>query len=248
MPGELPSLSTDQLAALIELHERGSLRAAAEGLFISEQGVRNRLIALEERLGVQLYRKRRGIRRQSPLTAEGEQLLPHARELLARARELGDLFRGEQGPQEIQLVASQYLIAYVLIDVVKKFHDAFPQIRVRLASRTEREIESALDDSHEFALGVAAPYEAHPDLIYHHLFSVLPTFVCAGLPRVRTGVSLEGYHTILWRDPCPPERYIKCWEPMAIGWRRCSGMKGGCCCMSSRCRTGCVARSVGERM
>src|SRR5687768_2796078 len=60
MIAEAPSLSTDQLAALVELHQQGSLRAAAETLFITEQGVRNRLVALEERLGVELYRKRRG--------------------------------------------------------------------------------------------------------------------------------------------------------------------------------------------
>lgn len=166
------SLSTDQLAALVELHHRGSLREAAESLFISEQGVRNRLLALEKQLGVELYRKRRGIRRQSPLTAEGERLLPAAQELLTRAKELGDLFRSERGPQVIQLVASQYLIAYVLIDVVKKFHRRFPQIRVRLAARTEEEIEAALAESPEFALGVAAPYNPHPDLAYRHLFSM----------------------------------------------------------------------------
>jgi DNA-binding transcriptional LysR family regulator len=165
------SLSTDQLAALVELHQRGSLREAAESLFISEQGVRNRLLALEKQLGVELYRKRRGVRRQSPLTADGERLLPSARELLVRAHELGDLFRSERGPQVIQLVASGYLIAYILIDVVKKFHRKFPHIRVRLAARTEEEIEATLAESPEFSLGVAAPYTSHPDLAYRHLFS-----------------------------------------------------------------------------
>ena len=72
---EAPSLSTDQLAALVELARQGSLRAAAGVLHISEQGVRNRLVALESRLGVELYRKRRGIRRTAPLTEEGRTLL-----------------------------------------------------------------------------------------------------------------------------------------------------------------------------
>lgn len=166
------SLSTDQLAAVVELSLHGSLRAAAEALFITEQGLRNRLIALEERLGVELYRKRRGIRKRSPLTADGERLLPHARHLLARVRELGDLFQAESEPQAIELVASQYLIAYVLIDVVRRFHAAHPQIRVRLSARSEQEIETTLLESVEFALGVAAPYEANPELEYHHLFSM----------------------------------------------------------------------------
>lgn len=169
---EAPSLSTDQVAALVAVHRLGSLRAAADSLFVTEQGLRNRLLALEEKLGVELYRKRRGIRRQSPLTSEGERLLPLAIDLLARAQEIQLLFRGEAGPQEVQLVASQYLIAYVLIDVVQKFHAKFPQIHVRLSARTELELEAALANSLEFALGVAAPYESRTDLIYHHLFSM----------------------------------------------------------------------------
>ena len=52
----LPSVSTDQVAAFVELSRRGSLRAAAATLHLTEQGVRNRLVALEERLRVELYR------------------------------------------------------------------------------------------------------------------------------------------------------------------------------------------------
>ena len=153
-----PSLSTDLVAAFVQLAEVGSLRGAAEALFISEQGLRSRLLALEERLGVELYRKQRGLRRRTPLTSQGQQLLPHARSFLERAGELADLFREGSGPQEVNVVASQYLIAYVLIAAVQRFHAAFPQIHVRLSARTEREIEAALVGSLEYSLGVAAPY------------------------------------------------------------------------------------------
>lgn len=172
MPDSLPSLSTDQIAAFVELARRGSIRAAAEGLFITEQGLRSRLIALEQRLGVQLYRKRRGMRRTTPLTPQGQQFLPHAEAFLERAGELGDLFRAVESAREVDVVASQYLIAYVLIDVVRRFHTAFPQIHVRLSARTEHEIEEALRASVEFSFGVAAPYESSPDLEYRHLFAM----------------------------------------------------------------------------
>ena len=173
MPDSLPSLSTDQVAAFVELARRGSIRAAAEGLFITEQGLRSRLIALEERLGVQLYRKSRGMRRTTPLTPQGQQFLPHAEAFLERAAELGDLFNADAGAaREVDVVASQYLIAYVLIDVVRQFHAANPAIHVRLAARTEHEIEEALRASVEFSFGVAAPYESSPDLEYRHLFAM----------------------------------------------------------------------------
>jgi DNA-binding transcriptional LysR family regulator len=169
---QAPSLSTDQLAAFVELARRGSLHAAAEELHITEQGVRNRLIALESRLGVELYRKRRGIRRTVPLTEEGRRLLPHARAFLDRARELSELFGDSAEPREVHVVASQYLIAYALIDVVRRFHTAEPGIRIRLSALTEQEIDAAVGTDPQITLGVAAPYEVSTELDYRHWFSM----------------------------------------------------------------------------
>ena len=169
---DVPSLSTDQLAALVQLAQQGSLRAAAEVLHISEQGVRNRLVALEQRLGAQLYRKRRGVRRGTPLTEDGRRLLPHAIQFLERAGQLGELFDQAAEPREVHVVASQYLIAYLLIDAVRRFHAAEPGIRVRLSARTEQEIDEELRSDPQITLGVAAPYEASPELEYRHLFSM----------------------------------------------------------------------------
>jgi DNA-binding transcriptional LysR family regulator len=166
------SLSTDQAAALIELSRQGSLRRAAEVLHITEQGLRNRLLALEGRLDVELYHKQRGPRRGAVLTHQGRQFLPHALAFLERARQLAELFSGSEEPREIHVAATQYLILYVLIDAVRRFHTAFPRIRVRLSNRTESEIESALLQEPELAFGVAAPYESAPQLEYRHLFSL----------------------------------------------------------------------------
>src|SRR5687767_3402029 len=169
---DLPSLSTDQMAALVELARQGSLRAAADVLYLSEQGVRSRLIALESRLGVELYRKRRGIRRSAPLTQEGRRFLPHAIAFLESAGELTELFRESAEPREVRVVASQYLIAYALIDVVRRFHAAEPTIRIRLSARTEQEIQEAVRQDPRVTLGVAAPYEVSTDLEYRHWFSM----------------------------------------------------------------------------
>ncbi len=167
-----PSLSTDQVAAFVELAQAGSLRLAAESLHLTEQGVRSRLISLEGRLGVSLYHKQRGPRRRSPLTREGELFLPHANALLERTKQLADLFSRRAGPTEVHIAATQYLTLYVLIDAVRAFHRAFPSIRVRLSTRTERDIEDALLREPGLAFGVAAPYEAGGDLEYLHLFSL----------------------------------------------------------------------------
>src|SRR5215471_17314124 len=166
------SLSTDQVAAFVELARQGSLRAAARVLHVTEQGVRNRLLALEKRFRVELYRKIRGIRRSSPLTEEGRRFLPHAQAFLERANQLAEVLGGPTQPHEIHVAATQYLILYVLIDAVRRFHAAFPNFLVRLSTPTEKEIETALMDDPDIALGVAAPYESSAELDYLHLFSM----------------------------------------------------------------------------
>src|SRR2546421_12623783 len=117
----IPSLSTDQVAAFVELARQGDLRRAAKVLHVTEQGVRNRLLTLEARLGVELYRKARGPRRSQPLTEQGRLFLPHAHAFLERAAQLVEVFRTAAGPEEIHVAATQYLILYVLIDAVRRF-------------------------------------------------------------------------------------------------------------------------------
>lgn len=175
MSGAIPSLSTDQVSAFVEVARQGSLRRAAGVLVITEQGLRNRLLSLEQRLGVELYKKRRGLRRATQLTENGRQFLPHAVAFLERARELGELFAGDvdpHQPREVHVAASQYLILYVLIDAVRKFHAAFPHVHVRLSTQTEQQIEQTLLDSPDVAMGVAAPYEPSSELEYQHLLSM----------------------------------------------------------------------------
>src|SRR5919106_6142148 len=126
MEEPLPALSTDQIAAFVELSRHGQIRAAAEVLGITEQGLRNRLLTLEQRLHVELYRKSRGPRRSAVLTDQGRRFLPHAIGFLERARELCRAIDVEAGAQEIRVVSSQYLIRYLLIDVLKEFGKSAP--------------------------------------------------------------------------------------------------------------------------
>jgi DNA-binding transcriptional LysR family regulator len=168
----LPSLSTEQVATFVYLARLGSIRGAAEALYVTEQGARSRLLALEQELGIPLYHKRRGMRRSTPLTEAGRRFLPKAVAFLEHAQALRELFEAAAPAGEIRVAASQYLIAYVLIDAVRKFHAAQPHMQVRLSAHTEQEIEQALLASGEMDFGVAAPYESSPELEYRHLFSM----------------------------------------------------------------------------
>ena len=171
MMDSIPSVSTEQVAAFVEVARRGSLREAARESHVTEQGLRSRLLTLEKRLGVELYHKSRGRRLRSPLTPQGEAFLPHARAFLDRARQMGELF-GTAGPREVHVAATEYLTLYVLIGAVRRFHASNPGVRVRLSTRTEAEVEAVLLRDPDVDLGVAAPYESGAELDYHHLFSL----------------------------------------------------------------------------
>lgn len=168
----LPHLSTDQVAAFVEVARHGQIRAAAATLTITEQGLRNRLLALESQLGVELYRKVRGPRRSTLLTEAGHRFLPHAVAFLERAGELCRAFEIDGGAQEIRVVSSQYLIRYVLIGVLARFRVEAPSIHVRISTMNERDVEDVLRTDSEVALGLAAPYEPSTDLDYVELFSM----------------------------------------------------------------------------
>lgn len=165
-------LSTDQVAAFVELARSGSLRSAAVTLGITEQGVRNRLLILERRLGVELYRKSRGPRRSTPLTVQGHALLPAALAFLSHGAALAEAAGGKANLAEVNIAASHYLISYLLIDATLHFRAAQPGVRVTLHARTEQEIESSLRSDPELACGFAAVYEASPDLVYRDLFAM----------------------------------------------------------------------------
>jgi DNA-binding transcriptional LysR family regulator len=179
MAESLPYLTTDQVRAFVELSRHGQIRAAARVLGITEQGLRNRLLALEGELGIELYRKYRGPRRAALLTEHGRLFVPHALAFLERAQELCRTFAIETGTQEIRLAASQYLIRYVLIDVLGQFRKREPAIHVRVSTMTEREVEDALLREPDVAFGLAAPYEPSPDLDYHELFAMTWSLICA---------------------------------------------------------------------
>lgn len=208
----LPAFSTDQIAAFVELSRQGQIRAAAGVLGITEQGLRNRLLTLEDRLGVELYRKSRGPRRTSVLTDQGRRFLPHAIGFLERAEELCRTCDVDTGAREIRVVSSQYLTRYLLIDVLRKFRRAVPAIHVRISTMNELEVEETLRHDPEAAMGVAAPYEPSPDFDYHELFAMNWSLIAPPShpllkKRVRLA-DLRGYPLIMYERGSTGRQHI----------------------------------------
>ena len=137
--------------------------------------MRGRLVELERRLGVELYRKQRGPRQATPLTPAGSRLLPRAIAFLQQARELSS--RAPDAHECVRVAASQYLTMYLLIDAVRRFHTAYPHIQVVLSTLSEQHVETALRHDPELAFGVVAPYETVSEFDFVHLFSLTWSFL-----------------------------------------------------------------------
>lgn len=170
MSREIPPMSTDQVAAFVALVAHGSLRAAADALHLSEEGLRNRLLTLEERLRVPLYEKSRGRRGDVRLTPQGLRFHAKAMRFLAHARELADLFEPAPATAEIHVAASHYLAYYRLIDIVAAFQAEHAHVSVRLTTRSEREIPQAFGQDPQLAFGICAPQEFPEGLKYRPWF------------------------------------------------------------------------------
>lgn len=167
MTRRVPPLSTEQVAAFVELARLGSLHLAAESLHLSNEGLRGRVLALEEALGANLYRKERGRRGAVELTASGRRFLQKATRFLDQAHELTTLFEPRVQAKEIQLLASHYLMAYVLVDAVREFRAAHPEYLLRLSTRTESQIFGLLLSEAHCAIGACTPTDFPRGLHYH---------------------------------------------------------------------------------
>ena len=88
------------------------------------------------------------------------------------AGEFCELFDSSPKQRSVHVVASEYLSLYVLVDAVSRFHAANPEILIRLSTRTEQQIEDAVQFDPTISIGVAAPYEPSLELEYSHLFSM----------------------------------------------------------------------------
>ena len=167
MSRNAPALSTEQVAAFVELARHGTLQGAAQALHLSAEGLRGRIVALETSLGRNLYEKARGRREDVVLTASGRQFLQKAVRFLDQAHELTRLFEARGGGKEIQLLSSHYLMAYVLTDAVGEFHRLHPEYLLRMSTKAESQIFGLLLGESHCAIGACTPTDFPRGLHFH---------------------------------------------------------------------------------
>jgi DNA-binding transcriptional LysR family regulator len=187
-----PPISTDQVCAFVELARAGSIRSAAQGLHLSEEGLRSRLLTLEARLGINVYEKRRGRHADVRLTKAGQSFLPKAVQFIEDAQMLTRWFDPAQRQGVVQIVASHYLTYYLLVDMIREFNSQQGNVAVQVITRIEQQIPSTLRDDANVTFGICSPTEYPSDLSYRPWFKIGWYFIAQrGHPLLqRSSVSL----------------------------------------------------------
>ncbi len=168
--------------AFVTIAEVGAFTQAATALHISQPAISRRIDLLERELGAPLFERVRGGAR---LTEAGQAFLPHARCLLAAARDGAAAVRAleqeESGTVALALVGT--LASTALTTQLRRFRTDHP--RVRLLLRTARSDEvSALVQRGEATLGLR--YFPDPDLtvVSHLVRDEALVVVCAAQSRL----------------------------------------------------------------
>ncbi|WP_050467570.1 LysR family transcriptional regulator [Herbaspirillum chlorophenolicum] len=124
-------LSLDQLRVFVQVADNGSFLAAARKLARAQSAVSYAIATLEEQLGVTLF-DRSGYRPQ--LTAPGMALLADARQVLDHVDSLqvraSSYAKGQE--LEVALAVDVFFPTACLVDLLRRFRDAFPAVTVRL--------------------------------------------------------------------------------------------------------------------
>lgn len=130
------------LAALRAVAEHGSFGAAANHLGYTQSAVSQQIATLERAVGARLLDRPGGPRKVS-LTEAGEMLLRHAQAIVSRLAaaqaDLAALADGAAGT--LRVGTYQSVGTRIVPNLVRRFHEAWPQVQVRL---TESNIDSDL--------------------------------------------------------------------------------------------------------
>lgn len=156
--------------------QTGSISKAAERMFLSQPSVSLQIQALERELNVTLF-ERRGPRIQ--LTPEGQLLYELALPLVEGFETLAENFamrRGSLESGELNVAAGESTILYLLPNIVRRFTERYPGIRVRFHNVPGRQgLVLLREDEVDFAVGSFR--DAPDDMSYQPIYSFSQTLI-----------------------------------------------------------------------
>jgi DNA-binding transcriptional LysR family regulator len=195
-------MTLTQLRTFIAVADRGSVRAAAEQLHVSQPSVSGSLASLGEEVGVALTeREGRGMR----LSPAGEVFLPHAREALGLLEQGGRLARetADRESATVRIAAVFTAAEFLLPPLLRRFREEHPDVPIQLdIGNRERVLEQLTAREADIGVGGRAPddgmFEEHRITINEHVVVAAPDHPLAG--RGNVSVAELAHETWLVRE------------------------------------------------
>lgn len=157
--------SPRQLEVFVSIAEAGSVRAAAERLYLTQPAASMALAELERHLDAPLFARSHG---RLHLNERGRDLLPMAREVIERLEEMRR--RATDAPHQLRgslrLGASNTVGNYLVGELLGGFAQAHPQVSVRLEVDNTHGIVAAIRE-HRLDIGCVEGMVMQPDIEVH---------------------------------------------------------------------------------
>ncbi|MGX5734453.1 LysR family transcriptional regulator [Bosea thiooxidans] len=144
------------LQAFVSIAERGSFRAAASHLNLSQTALSHRIRKLEESLGTPLFLR---TTRQVSLTAAGTALLPRARRIFEDLGSALDEVRVDvrEGDEQVSVGCLPTVATHSMPAVIAAFAKRHPKVRVRVHDNSASEIADKVQSGEaEFGVTIVA--------------------------------------------------------------------------------------------
>jgi DNA-binding transcriptional LysR family regulator len=136
-------MNLTQLRSLVAIADAGSFSGAAEAVGVTQSGMSQAIAALEDDLGVKLLvRQRHGVE----LTATGERVTAHARDVMERLKIIRQEADGErmEASGSIRLAGFPSVFATFLPPLFRRFRALHPAIELVALETDDREVEDWL--------------------------------------------------------------------------------------------------------
>lgn len=155
---ELKYLQT--LLAVVNYH---SFAKAGDVVGLSRSAVSLQINALEKHFGIKLFDRQT---RPPALTAEGRKLVQQARQMLDiwKVMEGGEVEVG--APGVLSIGAVQTVVAGLLPNALKRFHDLYPEVQIKLVGGLAQELDATLRRGGLDAAVLPQTDSFHPGLIW----------------------------------------------------------------------------------
>ena len=172
-------LDSRQLRAFCSLARTGNFTHTARELHLTQSGISHSMKALESDVGCRLLDR---LGKKVVLTQAGEQLLQHARRILAEMESArGSLVQlGKWGRGRLRLGASTTACQHLIPQVLREFKESFPDHVISLEAGDTPELAEALLEC-RIDLAVTLEVEKEPQLESHPLFEDELCFIVSPL-------------------------------------------------------------------